>query len=105
MDYDGAVDYSPLVEVTTPVDAFALEAAYPNPARDEARLVLTAERASEATLRVYDVRGRLVIEEAWALSTGANDRVLDVSRLAAGTYFAEVAADGKRVHTKLTVVE
>ncbi|GAB5519167.1 MAG: hypothetical protein RhofKO_14180 [Rhodothermales bacterium] len=61
IDYDGAFDYSPEVEVTIEVPRqLTLAAAYPNPFNPETVIGFTVPQAGWATLVVYDVMGREV---------------------------------------------
>ena len=73
---------------------------YPNPVRD----VLTVEVAgvvSVERVRLLDVAGRVVRVLAQAGASGSVQ--LDVSGLAAGYYFVEVAAEGGRASLGVVV--
>lgn len=61
IDFDGAFEYSPEVEVTIAMEeAFALSAIHPNPARGEAAFSLTVRQTQPVTVTLYDVLGRRV---------------------------------------------
>src|SRR5262249_12035660 len=70
---------------------------YPNPARDQATLTFELPRASDVSLRLYDVAGRQVA----ALVNGRQERghhevPFATGRLAGGTYYYVLDADGVR---------
>lgn len=70
---------------------------YPNPARDEMRLVAPAD----SRIRIYDVLGRLVRDAAMPPSGEA--LLLDVSRWPTGLYLAVVESPSAQVTLKLVV--
>ena len=75
---------------------------WPNPAREEIRFLLEVPRGQNASLRIYDVRGRLLREESHP--TGSHLLSWDGTtrggrRVAAGTYFLRVdGPTGSRSH-------
>lgn len=68
---------------------------YPNPVRS--RLLVTVESAahSEATLRIYDLSGRLIQEQAQLLLTGSQQLKLNVQDLGPGIYQLSVYMQGQ----------
>lgn len=106
VDYDGAVQYSAEIDVEPglPTD-FALEPAFPNPARAEATLRYALPSAATVSLEVYDALGRrvlvLVREEQEA---GRYAVPLDARALASGVYFVRLRADGRVAGQRVTVV-
>lgn len=61
IDFDGAFEYSPEVEVTIGVDASStLSAIHPNPARQNAQFTVAVRQTQPVTIALYDVRGRRV---------------------------------------------
>jgi hypothetical protein len=106
VDLDGTTAYSDVVEVTLGAPAaLALEAPYPNPARGDVTLRYALPQAGEATVSVYDVLGRRVVQVASGPQVaGPAERRLDTSRWPSGMYFVRLVAGGE-VHTRrLTVV-
>ena len=79
----------------------------PNPFMGtEATLKISAPRASEASMTVYDVTGRLVVVSSeHALASGENDIGFDGSGLTPGVYVVVVRMnDGTPVRARFTVV-
>ncbi len=61
IDFDGAFEYSPQVEVFVELPtAYLLTPPYPNPFNPEARLSLMVKRQQEVEVAVYDALGRRV---------------------------------------------
>jgi flagellar hook assembly protein FlgD len=84
--------------------------AYPNPFNPRATITLDLPRAGEATLHLYDIRGRLVrtLHEG-RLTEGRHDLTWagadDAGRaLASGVYFYELKVLGEERIGKLTLV-
>ena len=73
---------------------------YPNPTRDVAQLRLELIDDAPVSMRVLDVRGRLVLEEDWGmLAAGEYDRRIDVYDLPHGVYLVQVRI-GEQMYTK-----
>jgi hypothetical protein len=101
-----AVAHGPSVGVAGAADradAFAFERAEPNPASGEIALFLRIARRAEVRVRVYDVRGRVVLEP-WRGPLGEGERglAIDVRSLPSGVYF--VRAEGERQSAMRKVV-
>lgn len=82
----------------------ALEAAYPNPARDAVTLEFDVPQGGAVELTVYDVLGRpvhRVVEGTRA--AGRHTETLDVAGLAPGIYLARLTVDGQHWTRRLTV--
>lgn len=91
--------------------AFRLEQSYPNPFSDRATIVFSLQRATSVTLRVYDVLGRTVatLAEGVRFSSGPHTVEWDGTdgagrRLAGGTYFYTLEADGQRATKAMTLI-
>jgi hypothetical protein len=92
-------------------NALWLSQAHPNPSRSDITIGFTLSRASEATLRVYDVSGRVVrtlIEGSLSAGTKSVrwDRRLSSGGLAApGLYFCELRVDGHRLARRIVLIQ
>ncbi|MEM1115778.1 MAG: T9SS type A sorting domain-containing protein [Bacteroidota bacterium] len=76
----------------------------PNPAVDAARITLTLDRPGPASVTVYDVTGREVLQVAEGpLGAGMHDFSLDGGRLAPGLYVVRAHAGPEVVTRTLTV--
>lgn len=84
---------------------FELGAPYPNPARGPVTFDVAVPTAMTATVAVYDVLGRVVVEAApVALASGGAPVRVDVSGLPAGLYVVRVEVDGRVLARPLTVI-
>lgn len=106
VDYDGAVEYSPEVEVEseTPL-ALALEANFPNPFGSSTTVRFAIPKAGDVRIAVYDVLGREVmrlVDEP--RDAGRYEVTLDARSLATGVYLYRIQAGGKSVVRQMTVV-
>ncbi len=83
---------------------FGLGPALPNPAADGVRLALTGAPGTTAQVRLYDVLGRAVATLFDGLLAGSETPVrLDLSGLAAGTYFVRAEAGAQALTRTVTV--
>ena len=90
------LEYSTGIE--TPVPGFGNGISlYPNPAGDVLYFKLDDELRGEASLRIYDMIGRIVAERSL---NGEDLIALDISRLSAGQYLYELRKEGKVVSGK-----
>ncbi|NBC15814.1 MAG: T9SS type A sorting domain-containing protein, partial [Bacteroidetes bacterium] len=104
IDFDGAFEYAPEVEVTIGLDAaYRFTAPYPNPARNEARLSLMVQRAQPVVVHVYDLLGRRVrtLFQGEVAAHQARALVLRRGDLPSGLYV--VRAEGERFTATRTV--
>ena len=96
---------SPVSTVTIPGLALALGGASPNPSRTS-RLAIrfTLTNAAAASLAVYDVSGRRVMQrEVGSLGAGPHTLDLSGSRFAPGLYLARLAQNGQTRAARLVV--
>jgi hypothetical protein len=92
--------------VTIPGLALALNGAWPNPATGgELAIRFTLPGASHATLALFDVAGRRVVQREVG-SLGAGSHVLDLrsARLAPGLYLARLAQGGQLRSARVVVI-
>jgi len=90
-DLDGQYEYFEIKEVfiDKPVleQALQIEKIYPNPAREHIALDLISPSEEDAVMEVYDLSGRLVLQEAVRLNSGPNKLTLQLpAEMAAGNY-------------------
>ena len=76
---------------------------YPNPARDNFNLELTASEVSEMSMTIYNMNGAMVRAKNVQLTEGNNVINEDVSSLSSGIYFVQIynASNGETVVKKL----
>ncbi len=94
IDFDGAFEYSPEVEVLLEAPkAFALEAAYPNPFNPTTTIRYALPAESEVRLAVYDVLGREVaVLLDGRQAAGRHAVVWEAGGLSSGVYFYRIVA-------------
>ncbi len=105
LDFDGSNNYSSVSEVTV-IDKTVLEVgeAFPNPApREFANIEVNTPVEIEATVLLYDGRGKLVNEGNQTLRPGTNRLKIRVGNLTAGMYFAKVAVGKDTWYRKISV--
>ncbi len=73
---------------------YALMQNYPNPFNPSTTISFTMKKAGVATLKVYDMLGRLVIEQTKASVKGENQINFNGSKLTSGIYYYQLNAEG-----------
>jgi|APTNR8051073442_1049403.scaffolds.fasta_scaffold00229_53 hypothetical protein len=77
---------------------------FPNPAQSGVSMLkINATQDGEASLTMIDALGRIVSERQIGVFAGNNQVEVDVTNLAAGTYFAIVRVNGQQFQKKLVV--
>ena len=113
VDYSGLQhSYPQTVEVKV-VDAitsgkpieYTLEQNYPNPFNPSTTITYTMKKPGVATLKVYDMLGRLVIEQTKASVKGQNQINFNGSKLTSGMYYYQLNAEGFSKTLKMTLVK
>lgn len=75
---------------------------YPNPVQTNATAVVNLSSSARATVRVYDLTGRIVVTaDAGMLNTGRNEINLDLAHLKGGNYIVTVTAAGETKSAKI----
>ncbi len=91
--------------VSTPVDHMLLNA-YPNPFNPTTMLTVTMNQASNLQVQVYDVLGRVVMQQDLGnVSAGAHQLQLDASSWAAGVYFVNAIAGSQQQAVKVLLLK
>ena len=76
---------------------------YPNPAKNKVTLQVSHFDPGMATVRILDIKGKLVREESRLLTNGTEDIVMFLM-LKAGIYFILVSEPGKLIRKKLVIL-
>jgi hypothetical protein len=82
---NGEALYSPIRTLRPDSKAFALNI-YPNPVQKEANIAFTMDKAQPITIQLTDMRGKRIADFPMQTQKGLNQKKIDVSSLAAGTY-------------------
>lgn len=109
-NYDGwAIDDLCFEEIASPCFAgladnsanlFSLSQNVPNPANDLATIHFTIPSSKNATLRILDVLGNVLIKQ----NVKGNSAVVDVKKLQGGIYYYELQCENQRLVKKMVVV-
>lgn len=67
---------------------------YPNPAQESIILDFSSFNSASVNLRIFDMKGRLVLEESY----NNTQTIIDISSLRRGGYIVSIESDGKRVN-------
>ncbi len=67
---------------------------YPNPANSVLHVLVSADAASDAVLRIVNVRGEVVYTETMQTEAGLVDQTLAVDQLSSGVYFVQINGNG-----------
>jgi hypothetical protein len=80
---------------------------YPNPARTVLNIVMQLPFAQVATISVYDVAGRKVLEQSAVIGGGLTQTVLNVENLSGGLYYLKITGRdlGELIPTQAFVKE
>jgi hypothetical protein len=87
-----------------PTENNLLAIVYPNPTTGRAQLGLQMEDGGPVTLRIVDVRGRVVEDRSFIGEAGDNVFALDLSTQAAGIYVLDIVVGEHRVQKRLVVL-
>jgi hypothetical protein len=68
---------------------------YPNPASTEISIELTAEKAEDAQLEIFDLTGHLMMSRKLNLSEGLQQIQLPIDNLSSGIYSAVISSSDK----------
>ena len=68
---------------------------YPNPVSDQARIKLEVKKASDMSIMVTDLTGRIISQEKAQLSQGSQEIILHVGNLTAGVYQVLIIPEDK----------
>jgi hypothetical protein len=73
---------------------------YPNPVRDILNLSFESTGTQNVVFRVFDLSGKILVEENKGKISGHVAEVINVSGLAPGVYFVGIYRDGKKLRTE-----
>ena len=91
VDINGRFIYSRIVAIS--VDNKTIVHFYPNPAHNEANLVITINKPEQVQWRIIDNAGRVVQQQQWKLARGSNYLLIDVSQMKKGIYYLELSGE------------
>lgn len=78
----------------------------PNPFRDMTTIIMQSDRSEKATLRIFDLNGKLVLSRDVRLETGENEFIVLQSELQnAGIYWYEIASEYQYRTNRMIIVD
>ena len=87
---DGSVTYSRMAAVNIRCKEQASFSAYPNPVADQLTIQYHSYTPQQASIRVNDAAGKLVIKKEMDVQTGDNSWLLDLQALLPGLYYVQL---------------
>lgn len=78
---------------------------YPNPATDKLKVEITAAIAGDATVQIFDVMGRTVMNTTAPVQVGKQSINLDINSLNSGIYNVNIVTQEGVITKKLTVTK
>jgi hypothetical protein len=99
VDIDSKFTYSQIVAILSGAPS-ALFTVYPNPADQQASLVISLDRKQDARYDIYDQTGKRLVSGTVSLTQGVNTVSLPVKSLPAGIYALQVKTDAFTKQTR-----
>lgn len=102
VDIDGKTIYSSIVKVNGDASAKQDFALWPNPFKTSVNIVATFEESGNATLRLYDHAGRLVLQQQRAVIKGKNLLLIQLpEKSSKGVYVLEIEKGEEKRQQKI----
>lgn len=92
-------------EESTVVYEYALGQNYPNPFNPSTTISFTMKQAGLATLKVYDMLGRMVVQNKYQAQRGENAISFNGSKLSSGVYYYQLNTKGFSKTLKMMLVK
>ena len=100
-DNDGKTTYSPLKKVKCQEPEITLS---PNPAHQQTVIRLANQRDAFAAVQVFDMAGKMVLEQVFSATSATQIYTLQTGQLPAGTYLVQTTLQTGRNMGNLLVV-
>ncbi|MFK7920533.1 MAG: T9SS type A sorting domain-containing protein [Bacteroidia bacterium] len=94
VDINGGSFYTSVIEVFRDDATFGLHEVYPVPFRNELIVEFSTESAQPMYVRLYDVQGKLVVNEVYQPQAGSNRTRLNTEALPNGMYILRLEQNG-----------
>jgi len=103
VDRDGSFEYSGIIVInrTNRTDDI-IKFVYPNPFNDQINIILNGSSNSGVTVQLFDLRGKLVIEELYNTNKFTQSLSINSSLLRNGVYLLKIIDGEKSYVRKLT---
>ncbi|NRB49216.1 MAG: T9SS type A sorting domain-containing protein, partial [Saprospiraceae bacterium] len=78
---------------------------YPNPTRGQITLSFVMQEAAQVQLRITDISGKLIRQEAMQIDEGTQQRELNADHLSAGVYFMHIQSKDQIITKRFVVIQ
>ena len=104
MDFDGQFEYSKVISVDFKNENGDVGEFYPNPSKSGlVNLDYFAQNEDEITVSVFDMTGKLVINQIQSIARGNNNLSFNLSGLNTGIYTVKIGNERNITHRKLII--
>ena len=104
IDFDGQFEYSKVISVNFKGENGDVGEFYPNPSKSGlVNIYYTSQTDDEIAVSVFDVTGKLVVNQIQQVSNGDNNLSFDFSELNTGTYIVKIGDERNPTHRKLII--
>lgn len=104
IDFDGEFEYSKVISVNFKGENRDVGAFYPNPSKSGlVNLDYTSQTDDEIVVSVFDVTGKLVVNQVQQISNGDNNLSFDFSELNTGIYIVKIGDERNSTYQKLII--
>jgi hypothetical protein len=76
---------------------------YPNPAKSSVMIIFQAEELEKASLAIYDLTGKLILNEDIQVVNGQNEHNLNLSEFSSGVYLIQIKNNSGSINHKLSI--
>ena len=81
----------------TSINVLDLKSVYPNPTRNELRIIINSPKEQKIRLCIIDLNGKEIKEYNYGAIAGNNDFLINVGNFINGTYFIKVVGEDRMV--------
>lgn len=104
IDFDGQFEISQVISVDFKGENGDVGEFYPNPSKSGiVNLDYTSQTDDEISITVFDVTGKLVVNQIQQVSNGDNNLSFDFSELNTGIYIVKIGDERNPTHRKLII--
>jgi hypothetical protein len=98
---DGSWKYSNKVTLSPVASSDYMVDVRPSPFDEEIKVRITAPRSQTASITLFDIQGRILVNRNIVLTTGLNVIAIDGKRFSAGVYTIIIRSDGQKLARKI----
>lgn len=104
IDFDGGYEYSKVISINFKWESREVGEFYPNPSNlGMVNLDYSSQKDAEIKVSVFDMAGKLAINQLRQVSVGSNNLAFDFSGLNKGIYFVRIGGEINPTYRKLII--